>query len=99
MARRRAKSEIIADILHEAFEASAKTKLLHRTNMNIKYFPRYLQALHDGTYIESLRGPDGTTLYRTTKKGRELLGKLREIQEVIEDIRKKRRSTKNQAIS
>jgi len=87
---RRSGSEIIADILFEALEASTKTKILHRTNMNIGSFEKYLQTLRDRGLMECFENPkDMHPKFRTTEEGRTLLQKLREVQEIIKGRRMK----------
>lgn len=84
MRTRRNEFEIIKDILMEAREASAKTRILHRVNLNVKSFSDYyLKLLLDRDLIESFLSPNGSNLFRTTEKGKDLIEKLREAQETI----------------
>lgn len=87
---RRSESEIIADILLEALEASTKTKILHRANLNMGSFARYFEMLKDRGLIECFEDPTGIhPKFKTTEDGRTLLQKLREVRKIIKGRRMK----------
>jgi predicted transcriptional regulator len=81
---RRSELQIIMDILFEALEASSKTKILHRANLNMESFAKYFQMLEDGGLIERLRDPQKKhPKFRTTENGRTALQRSKELQEMI----------------
>jgi len=81
---RRSRTEVICDILSEALDGANKTRLMYRCNLNFMRFNRYLRKLLDTGLIESVNSnPEGTVLYKTTTKGRELLRVLRKAKEFL----------------
>ena len=79
MVKRRNRLEIIADILSCAVGGGVKaTHIVYRANLNHSRFRRYVEYLERRGLVESLDGPDGSRVYRTTEKGRLLLELLLE---------------------
>ena len=80
----RSRSEVICDILSEAFGGANKTRLMYHCNLNFMRFNRYLQELLDAGLIERVgSNPDGVVLYKTSDKGRELVKVLRKANEFM----------------
>lgn len=82
--RKRSHIEVICDILNEALGGANKTRLMYNCNLNFIRFNRYLQELLHAGLIECVgSNPEGIILYKTSKRGRELLKVLRKASEFL----------------
>ena len=82
--RRRDRLEIVADILTEALNGANKTRIMYRANLNFVRFKKYFSVLLDRGLIVGVNNPDGgRVVYKTTEKGRALLGALRKAERFI----------------
>lgn len=71
---RRSRVGVIIDILTEGLKGASKTRLMYRANMNFSSFNRYFEELLDRGLICEVEGGSGRVrVYRTTRKGKELL--------------------------
>jgi predicted transcriptional regulator len=67
------------DVLSECLKGVKFTRLMYRTNLSYSTLRKYLsEALDRGLVAKSFES-DGSAVYCTTKKGRDLLEKLRDI--------------------
>jgi len=85
--RRRSRTEVIIDVLSEAFGGANKTRIMYQANLNFLRFNRYFDELLDAGLVEVFDNPgpkSGGIVYRTTEKGRELLKVLKKAQRFIE---------------
>ena len=83
-------TEIIQEILLEATQESTKTRLLHKTNLNIRTFNKFFNMLIKKGLIEPVVVVEGKkhSKYRVTEKGKTLSIKLKEIHEILMDAKK-----------
>jgi len=82
--RRRSRADVITDVLVEALDGAAKTKIMYRCNLNLLRFERYFGELLAKGLIVVVENPgSNTTLYMTTKKGRALLEILKEAKQIV----------------
>ncbi len=81
MNSRRSNIEIIADILRMG--RASKTQIMYRAAMSYSQLQKYLDYLLDRDFLNLEKGgyPGGT--YFVTDKGRELLGSIEKIEEVL----------------
>ncbi len=81
MNSRRSNIEIIADILRMG--RASKTQIMYRAAMSYSQLQKYLDYLLDREFLRLEQGgyPGGT--YHVTEKGRELLGSIEKIEEVL----------------
>lgn len=83
---KRWETEIIADILREALGGSSKTRVLHKTNLNIRSFGKIFESLIKKGFIEFYEeGKNKSKKYRTTEKGKILLKTLNEVHELLKE--------------
>jgi len=76
--RRRTRIDVVVDILGEALGGTVKTNLSYRCNLNFVRFNRYLTELLEAGLLEVIEDPNGNVLlYKTTKKGKDLLEVLK----------------------
>lgn len=80
-AKRRSRLDIIAGILDAAVEETVKTRIMNKTSVNFIQFKEYLQYLLEAGLIESRKGKKKTT-YRITERGKLLLQRFKEIEEM-----------------
>ena len=81
-AKRRDRLDIIAEILDAAVNGAIKTKIMYRANVNFLQFNEYVECLLEAQLMR-ITTRAGRTLYKTTEKGRLLLQKLNETEEII----------------
>jgi len=62
--KRRARHDIILEILQNAKDGAKKTSLMYKTNLSFSQVERYLSALTKGGFIAENSG-----VWRTTEKG------------------------------
>ena len=79
--RRRSRLDIIAGILHAAVDGTVKTRIMYGANVNFVQFNEYVELLLEARLIATSCGRK--TFYRTTEKGRLLLRRFNETQEII----------------
>jgi len=80
--KRRSRLNIIAEILDAAVNEALKTKIMYRANVNFLQFNEYVECLLEAQLMR-ITTRAGRTLYKTTEKGRLLLQKLNETEEII----------------
>ena len=79
MGRRRGQLEILVDVLEIALVGVRVTHLMYRANLSYSTLRRYLRMALDRGLICRVDGDDGSVVYRTTGKGKELLAKLKDV--------------------
>lgn len=85
MVRPRDSLLIIRDILAAAASRDAtKTEIVYRSNINFLASERYVAKLLLRGLLETVRSDDGRVRFRTTGLGLSLLGKLSEVQRIVE---------------
>jgi predicted transcriptional regulator len=62
--KRRARHDIIVEILQNAKEGTKKTSIMYKTNLSFSQFGKYLNALKKGGFIAENSG-----IWKTTEKG------------------------------
>ncbi len=73
---RRSRGEIIGRILEVCMTGASKTALVYGGNLNFETVAPYIDSLTKNGFIVAMDGK-----YKTTEKGKELLGKLKELTE------------------
>jgi predicted transcriptional regulator len=83
MKKERSRWEIILDILKVTNEEKrVKTRIMNKANMDWRNFKRYFDFLQANGFITECT-PD-PNCYELTEKGKKLLQKLKEVDEVLE---------------
>jgi len=80
--KRRSRLDIIAQILGAAVDGAVKTKIMYRANVNFIQYNEYLKSLLEARLISPIKA-DGKTLYKTTEKGKLLLRRFNETEEMF----------------
>ncbi len=78
---RRTKEEIIVTILETCLAGANKTVVVYKSNLNFATVVPYLESLMRNGFIAMIE--DTHIKYITTDKGKELLGGLKEIHEML----------------
>lgn len=84
MALKRSKETVIADILESCASGACKTSIVCRANMNSRTVGPYLNKLTTKGLLQIIDGDQ--MMYKTTDRGREILGSLRSIREEIPQL-------------
>jgi len=82
MTKRRSRLDIIAQILDAAVDGAVKTRIMYRANVNFVQYNDYLKSLLEAKLIGTIK-QDGKTLYKTTEKGKLLLQRFNETEEMF----------------
>ena len=80
---KRSRIEIIRDILKVSEYGAKKTKIMYRANMSFAQRNEYLSLLEERDLIENIEDNDGNVRYKTSKRGREFLKHMRNIDDLI----------------
>jgi len=80
--KRRSRLDIIAHILDAASDGAVKTKIMYRANVNFIQYNEYLKSLLEAKLIGTMKH-DGKTFYKTTEKGKLLLRRFSETEEMF----------------
>ena len=84
MRERRSKEGIILEILSICVEGENITKIVYRANTNFTTIKAYLNLLKKKELIEC---PDASSrLYKTTAKGIDMMNRLRQLQQDLEEL-------------
>ncbi|MEM2506758.1 MAG: winged helix-turn-helix domain-containing protein [Nitrososphaeria archaeon] len=83
MGRRRGEVQILMDILNISLNGVKVTHLMYRANLSYSTLRKYLSTALGKGLIVNFRDSDGSVVYRTTEKGRLLLGKLKEVMSAL----------------
>jgi len=83
MGRRRGEVQILMDILNISLNGVKATHLMYRANLSYSTLRKYLFTALDKGLISNVRNSDGSVVYRTTEKGKLLLGKLKEVKDAL----------------
>lgn len=86
--RRRSRLEIIAEILDAAIDGAVKTNIMYRANVNFIQFNEHLQCLLEARLIRTIRS-GRKTLYVITEKGKLLLDRFNETEEMLNTMSSK----------
>jgi len=81
--RRRGEVEILMDVLSVCLNGVRVTHLMYRANLSYSTLRKYLFTALEKGLISNVRNSDGSVVYRTTEKGRLLLGKLKEVNSAL----------------
>jgi len=81
--RRRGEVEILRDILAVALGDVKVTHLMYKANLSYSTLRKYFSAALDKGFISKVHNSDGSAVYRTTEKGKELLEKLRDVKSCL----------------
>ena len=77
---RRGKIQIVADMLEVGKNGGVKkTYFMYRCNLSYDQLERYMKIVLGANLLKKHDNLDGSDVYGTTEKGREFLGKKREI--------------------
>ena len=76
---KRTKEEIIVHVLESCLTGSSKTAIVYRSHLNFMTVNSYLNPLIKAEFIALIEGPPRK--YKITDKGKELLGRLKEVHE------------------
>jgi len=85
MGHRRARIQILMDILKVCLDGVKFTHLMYRANLSYSTLRKYLSEALDRGLISNVCNSDGSVVYRTTERGRLLLEKLKEVMFVLGD--------------
>lgn len=80
--RRRSRLDIIAEILDVAVNEAVKTRIMYKANVNFVQFNEYVKLLLEARVIATIRR-GRKTFYKTTEKGKLLLRRFNETEEII----------------
>jgi predicted transcriptional regulator len=80
--KRRSRLDIIAKILETATDGAFKTKIMYKANLNFDQINEYAKCLLEAQLIRIIRS-GGKTMYVTTDKGKLLLRRFNETEEII----------------
>lgn len=80
---RRSRMEVIGDILAEASGLSTKTRIMYGANLNFLRFEKYFSKLLDNGLIVERKNSEGSRVYITTEKGKDLLKILKNAEKII----------------
>lgn len=85
--KERSRWEIIADILNVIVieKNCKKTRIMQKACLDWRNFQRYFDFLLGGEFIAKCNKPDAGS-YEITEKGRELLKRLKEVDEILTRI-------------
>jgi predicted transcriptional regulator len=83
MGRRRGEVGVLMDLLDVALNDVKITHLMYKANLSYSTLRKYLSAALDKGLIAKVHNNDGSEVYRTTKKGRELLAKLKDVNKCL----------------
>ena len=83
MGHRRSEVQILMDILNISLNGVKATHLMYRANLSYSTLRKYLFTALDKGLISNVRNSDGSVVYRTTEKGKLLLGKLKEVNDAL----------------
>lgn len=84
MALKRSRETVIADILESCASGACKTSIVYRANMNSRTIGPYLNKLITRGLLQIIDGDQ--MMYKTTDKGREILGSLKSIHAEIAQL-------------
>jgi len=79
---RRGRLGIMAEILDAAVDGNLKTRIMYTANVNFVQFNEYLKCLLEARLMRTVRR-GGRTVYETTEKGKLLLRRFNETEEMI----------------
>lgn len=71
------------DVLDVALNDAKVTHLMYKANLSYSTLRKYLSIALDKGLIVKVHNSDGDGVYRTTKKGREFLAKLKHINDCL----------------
>jgi len=80
--KRRARHDIILEILQNAKGGAKKTSLMYKTNLSFSQFKRYLSALKKGGFIAENSG-----IWKTTEKGLNVIEACEICQSLMEKVK------------
>ena len=83
MGQRRARAQIIYDVLYECLNGVGVTHLMYGANLSYSTLRKYLVAMSKQGLISKTVGGNGLGLYHTTQKGRVLLDELRNVKDYL----------------
>jgi predicted transcriptional regulator len=83
MGHRRGEVQILMDVLGVCLNGVKVTHLMYRANLSYSTLRKYLFTALDKGLISNVQNSDGSVVYRTTEKGRLLLGKLKEVKSAL----------------
>ena len=83
-AKRRSRLYIIARILDAAINGAVKTRIMYRVNVNFVQFNDYIEYLLEAGLI-NIGNVRKRTIYKTTEKGRLLLHRFNEVEQMLND--------------
>jgi predicted transcriptional regulator len=83
MGHRRGEVQILMDILNISLNGVKATHLMYRANLSYSTLRKYLFTALDKGLVSNVRNSDGSVVYRTTEKGKLLLGKLKEVKDAL----------------
>lgn len=76
--KRRNRIDIIAEILRLCLRGEKATHVIYKSNLNFKRFQAYVRYLLNKGFLEVIENINGSKMYRTTEKGRQLLKLIEE---------------------
>jgi predicted transcriptional regulator len=81
----RCRHDIKIKVLFELFRPMTKKSIAKKSRLKSRKLNRILKEFKEKKLIQELNKKDGTTLYRTTPKGRKLVKHFRDIMEHLEE--------------
>ncbi len=82
--KRRDKLVIMAEIMEISQNGALKTQIMYKANLSFAQLTQYLQFLSHNSLLEK-SAYNGKEIYKATQKGKDFLGRQREIMELISE--------------
>jgi len=79
---RRSPDQIVSKILDICMEGAYKTHIIYKANLNFSKANRYLESMKEQGLLSHINN-GSKTIYKTTKKGRDINYKFKQLQEVL----------------
>lgn len=83
-AKRRDKLEIMAEMLEIAGDGALKTQIMYRANLSFTQLNNYLEFMLEVDLLEKIKH-NKKDIYKATIRGRDFLGRYRQIAKLIEN--------------
>ncbi len=81
--KKRSGYEIMMGILEASMNGANKTKIVYSAYLNFKQAKQYIKHLVDAELL-SEKNTNGKIIYQTTEKGKKVLSKYKDLENVIE---------------
>jgi predicted transcriptional regulator len=83
MGRRRGEVQILIDILTLSLKGVKATHLMYKSNLSYSTLRKYLSAALKQNLVKKVCNDDGSVVYYITDKGKLILERLKEINQIM----------------